>query len=206
MTLDVFPPILQSVSVTIKSVQPTRVSQAHNLKQQMRTTSAQRWGIQIVFPPLTKAQFMPYYAFLLKHRGQADPFTIVVPGFHTPLGHWVGEGQSFDSLVDARHVMVFGLDYGNGLNKPNSVKAGDLIKFANHGKVYMVTQDAPPITTNNTPVMITIEPPLLLEPGYRTPITAYQVPFTVVNASDTLETTLSPGMYHSLTLDLVEKL
>ena len=88
MTIQAFPPISQTASVTLKSTQPTRVSVSHSLKQQSRTTGAQRWALQLTLPPLTKAQFMPYFSFLLARRGQADPFTIVVPTLTLPIGQW----------------------------------------------------------------------------------------------------------------------
>ena len=88
MTIQAFPPIYQTASVTLKSTQPTRVSVSHSLKQQSRTTGAQRWALQLTLPPLTKAQFMPYFSFLLARRGQAGPFTIVVPTLTLPMGQW----------------------------------------------------------------------------------------------------------------------
>jgi len=206
MTLQAFPPMFQTANVTLKSTQPTRVSVSHSLRQQSRTTGAQRWALQLTLPPLTKAQFMPYFSFLLAHRGQADPFTIVVPTLTEPLSQLgnnlivFNPGEIYDptlafkgrSLVICSDASIF----------EHRVKAGDLIKFAGHSKVYMVTADG--ININAVLTQITIEPALLVPIAHAEVVSFSRVPFTVVNVSDSLSSSISAGPFYSLSLDLVE--
>jgi hypothetical protein len=205
MTLQAFPPIFQTASVTLKSTQPTRVSVSHSLRQQSRTTGAQRWALQLTLPPLTKAQFMPYFSFLLAHRGQADPFTIVVPTLTHPLGQW-GSGvavynpQSVYNPAAADRGRTF---FVSGLQGTEpAAKAGDLLKFAGHSKVYMVTADSDAVSGGFA--QITVEPALLAPIAHNEAITVRHVPFTVVNLTDSLSSSISAGPLYSLTLDLVE--
>lgn len=205
MTIQAFPPISQTASVTLKSTQPTRVSVSHSLKQQSRTTGTQRWALQLTLPPLTKAQFMPYFSFLLARRGQADPFTIVVPTLTVPQGQWgnsvaVYNPQSVYDPAAADRGRTF---YVSGMQGTEpAAKAGDLLKFAGHSKVYMVTADS--ILISGTFAQITIEPALVAPIAHDEAITVRKVPFTVVNLSDNLNSSITAGPFYSLTLDLVE--
>ena len=123
----------------IRTNQPTLVSVAQSLKRQVRTRGGQRWGIVLTYAPMTRASFMPVWAFLIGQRGQWGTFTLTVPGHDTPQGSWAGGAP----LVDGANQV------GNTLNikgltpsQTGIAKAGDFIKPAGTTKVYMVTADA----------------------------------------------------------------
>lgn len=193
-----FPTIRETAGVVLRSMQPTRISQAHSLKRQARTRGAQRWGMRISFPPLTRAAFAPYQGFLLSQRGQADTFTISLPGHTVPLGTWAGTPLVNGAGQTGRAIIMDGFTP----SQTGVAKAGDLIKFAGHSKVYMVTADAN--SNGSGQAILAIEPALIASPADNEAIVTSNVPFTVALASDSLDTNISPGVFYSLEIDLVE--
>ena len=81
-----FPTSPSASSVTIKSIEPTLVSVTQNLKRQVRRRGGQRWQLDVEFPPMTRAEFAPIYAFAVKQQGQFETFTYVPPVISTSQG------------------------------------------------------------------------------------------------------------------------
>ena len=63
-------------------------------------------------------------------------------------------------------------------------KAGDLIKFASHTKVYMVVSD---VTSSSNAATVTIEPPLVADIANDSAVTYDDVAITVFLTSDIQE-------------------
>ncbi len=72
-----FPTSPSASSVNIKSIEPTLVSVTQNLKRQVRRRGGQRWMLEVQFPPMTRTEFAPIYAFAMKQQGQFETFTYV---------------------------------------------------------------------------------------------------------------------------------
>lgn len=192
------PTALLPTKVTLRPLQPTRVSSAHSLKRQARTRGAQRWAISMSWQNMPKAIFMQFFAFLMAQRGQADTFTTVLPGSTTPQGTWAGAPVVNGASQTGRLVNVRGLT----ASQSSAAKAGDLVTFAGQTKVYMVTVDAASDGTGLA--ALTIEPALQASPLDSAVVTSSNVVFTVARASDSMESNLTPGMFYSLDLDMVE--
>jgi hypothetical protein len=83
-----------------------------------------------------------------------------------------------------------------------AAKAGDLLKFNGHTKVYMVTADA---ASNVSGIAsVTIEPALITTITDGESVITSNVPFTVALASDSMDTNITPGVFYTLDIDLVE--
>jgi len=185
-------------SATLRSSQPTRVSLAHSLKRQARTRGAQRWEIKLTWPKLARAEFMPIYAFLIAQRGQADGFQATLAGHSTPQGTWAGSPVVNGAGQSGRSVNLRGLS----INQAAAARAGDLLKFAGHSKVYMVTADA--ASNASGLAAVSIEPALIAAIADGEALVTSSVPFTVALASDLREADIQPGLLYSLAADLVE--
>ena len=81
-----FPTSPAASSVTFKSIEPTLVSVAQNLKRQVRRRGGQRWQLDIEFPPMTRSEFAPIYAFAMSQKGQFETFTYIPPVISTSQG------------------------------------------------------------------------------------------------------------------------
>jgi hypothetical protein len=185
-------------SVTLRSVQPTRTSVAHSLKRTVRTRGAQRWGMRLSWSVLNRAYLSALYAFLLAQRGQTDTFTATLAGHIAPQGTWLGSPVVNGAGQTGRSVALRGFT----ASQAAAVKAGDLLKFAGHTKVYMVTTDAASDGTGLA--TLTIEPQLIATIADAEALVYSSVPFTVALAGDNLDTVIAPGMLYTLDIDLVE--
>ena len=193
------PTVSVPAQVQIRSMQPTRTSSSHSLKDQSRTRGAQRFGFKFVWPPLKRADWAPLYGFFLSQRGQADTFTATIPGMTAPLGTWLGSPVVNGAGQTGRVVSLRGLT----VSQAAAAKVGDLLKFAGHTKVYMVTADA---ASNVSGIAsVTIEPALLAAVADAEAVTVNSVPFTFKRAADNFDSTMEVGgIYAGLEADLVE--
>ena len=98
-------------------------------------TGNQSWSFKLTSPALTREQFMADYSFFVQQEGMLNSFTIVPPTIGTSRG--TADGSTI--TVNAAYAAGQSLVKANGGG--GTLKKGDLIKFSNHDKVYMLTED-----------------------------------------------------------------
>lgn len=165
--------------VQFRSIQPARVSIAHSLKRQVRSTGAQRWAGRCTYGTLERAVFQPLWAFIVAQKGQYETFTLTLPGWTTPLGSW-GGSPAVNGAVSAGAVSVAidGLTAGvTGIGK-----AGDFVKFSGHSKVYQLAADVNSNGSGETTLTLTFG--LLAALANNETLTVNDVPFTVALVED----------------------
>jgi len=159
-------------SLSISCVQPSFISRSISGRRQARQTHGQYFKMTASFPPMTRAQFAPIHAFVLKQRGQYESFQVVPPVVNAGLGSPAGTPLVNGADQTGRTVVTDGWN-----NSIVIFKAGDYLKFANHDKVYTVTAD---VTSSGAgAATIAIEPALITSPATDSAITYTSVPFTV---------------------------
>lgn len=149
---------------------------------------------------MSKAVFLELYAFLLSQRGQADPFTVTLPGHTAPQGTWGGTPVANGADQVGRILNLRGFT----VSQLNAVKAGDILSIAGQPKVYMATANAASDAAGI--VALTIEPALVASPVDGAAITSTNVQFTVTRASDTLPSDISAAFVYNLDVDMIETL
>jgi len=114
------------------------VSRSLSGKRFARLFGGQRWRLRVKYPPMTRAEFAPVLGFLLSQQGQFGTFTVVPTDLEVPRGSWAGT-----PIVNGPHGIGLKTIAVGGfpINTPGVVKAGDLVKFPGHAKVYMATAD-----------------------------------------------------------------
>jgi hypothetical protein len=180
-------------SAKINSQQSTIVSVTASGRKQARQIDGQRFAITLQYPPMTRTEFAPIKAFIMKQRSQLESFTVIPPTESDALGTASGTPTGTAS-AGATSITLGGTGTG-------TLKAGDYIKFANHDKVYMVVADNSDISTGT----LTIEPPLRTTVS-STDITYDSVPFTVSLTSDIQEYNIGTTNLYAYELDVVEVL
>lgn len=181
-----FPTSVTPSRVTLTSITPTFVSVSHSLKRQARTRETQRWRLDVEFPPMTREQAAPILAFAVAQRGQFETFTFVPPPLAQPLGQGGGSPLVNGAGQTGRNIALKSAP----ANVTGWLKAGDLIKFAGHAKVYMVMSDANTDATGN--VTLTIEPALETSPADGEAVTISNVPFQVSFVDDNQAVAFAP--------------
>ena len=120
-------------------------------------------------------------AFIMKQRSGKENFTIIPPEIEDSRGSETGT-----VLVNGVHAIgdtTIAMDAfaGDGAGR---FKAGDILKFASHNKVYMVISD---VTSSSNAATVTIEPPLITALADDSVVTYNDVPFTVHLTNDIQE-------------------
>jgi len=186
-----FPTSPTASSIKITSISPTLTSVTHSLKRQARQRGGQRWALELDYPPMTRAEFAPLFAFSVAQKGQYQTFTYQPPIYSDTSGTATGtllvNNASGYSVGDST-VATDGLT--------GTLKAGDFIKFAGHDKVYMLTADGS--TT------LTIEPPLNATVADDEAVTYNDVPFTVAFVNDSQSFGRGAADLHDFSISLVE--
>jgi hypothetical protein len=182
-------PVFSSVGFTSEYFNLS--SQTISGRMQVRNIGGQRFRFTASYPPMSRAEFAPVNAFIMSQRGMAETFTIFLPEVSTKGGTATGTlSANANAAIGATSVAVTGIS--------GTLKAGDVIKFANHSKVYMVTADRSGAGT------MTFFPGLVSAVVNTEQITYTNVPFTVRLANDVQEFSIGTDLYYSYEVDMIE--
>jgi len=192
-------------ALNFKSEQKTLMSTTDSGKTFRRQVDGQRWTFTVSYPLKTRQDFAPIQAFIIRQRSQKEDFTITFPSYLNAQGSETGT-----VLVNGVHSAgdtTITVD-GHAGDTAGSFKAGDLIKFAGHSKVYMIVTDVTPSSNAST---LTIEPPLTNALANDEAVTYDSVPFTVHLNSDlqefqTNQVDSSGNLLFSFEFDVIESL
>jgi hypothetical protein len=193
-----FPTSPVPADIKVSSFTPTLVSETQSMKRQVRRRGGQRWAFEVNYPPMTRAEFAPVYAFCIAQRGQYETFTFVPPVVSDPQGTATGTPLVNGAQSAGDNTIVT----DGWSNSITALKAGDFLKFSGHNKVYMVTADATSDGSGNA--TLTIEPPLMADVSDNEALTVGDVPFTVSLVNDTQEFSAGPPNIYEFNLQLIE--
>ena len=186
-------------SVEIQSLEPNLVSVTQNLKRQVRSRGGQRWSLKVSFPPLTRSEFAPIYAFAIAQKGQFETFTF------TPPVVSVSQGDTSESPV-VNGALAVGVNTASldGLTASKSyiIRAGDFFKFSGHSKVYMATADLH--SDGNNAGTLTFAPNLQSSVANDETITFASVPFVCSFTTDITSFNTDTSNLYALNFELVE--
>ena len=178
-------------SVGFKSVYYNLSSQSLSGRTQVRNIGGQRFEFSASYSRLLRSEFTPVLAFVMSQRGMAETFSIVLPEISSTSGTATGTVRTNGtSPIGDKTIAIDGL---TGL-----LKAGDVIKFASHSKVYMVTQD------RSGAGDLSIEPGLEAVVANNTVITYNDVPFLVRLNNDIQEYNIGSASLVDFDVDFIE--
>jgi len=186
-------------SLNFRDNRPTLVNQTLSGRKQVRQIGSQYFSFTVAMPPLQQEKAQEIFAFLQKQKGSVGNFTIVAP-----LDN-LGAGKSeTDIQVVGSHVSgdaSIAID-GFTANQTGALKAGDLIKFANHSKVYMVQTDIDANSSGQLTVLIS--PNLITTLADNEAVTVNKPSFTVYLESDEIIRSDTIGGFSSISFDVRE--
>jgi hypothetical protein len=183
----------------IKSIQNTIISKTVSGKKLARQIDNQRWAFSVQIITAKRSDvYGELMAFIIKQRSGKENFTIIPPEVEDARGTASGTPHGTASAGDTSITL--------GGTGTGTLKAGDMIKFANHDKVYMVVADQSDISTGT----LTIEPPLTTAVS-SSDIQYDNVPFTVHLTNDVQEFGVSGvdkdgNLYYEYQFDVEESL
>lgn len=183
----------------LESVFFTFVDRTNNGKRNARSGERHIWRMRLLTKLLPRAIWQKFFAFGVKQRGRFYTFTLPSSVLRAPLG--VASGTPLVNGAHSAGDTTITTD-GWTASVTGIMKAGDLLKFENHAKVYMVMEDA------NTDVAggstLTIEPALVADLADNEPVTVNDVPFTMAFAQDPLPLETDVNQYAKFDLELEE--
>jgi hypothetical protein len=128
-------PSTEFAALDFRSNVTVRTTTTISNRMQRAKVGGQFYSFKLQSRPMTRAEFMPIYAFLIQQDGQFETFTVELPGnLSSSRGTAAGTVTSTGSV--AAGVKAAAVSGGTG-----TLKKGDIIKFSNHDKVYMLTED-----------------------------------------------------------------
>ena len=121
-----------------ESYSPTRVSVAHSLARQVRSSNAQQWSFKLNWESLDRGESGILAAFANSQRGQYGAFEIGLPGaFKNSAANPTGTPR----LVGVAAAGVQTLNTDGWAASKTVLKAGDFLRLASGTKLYQVTAD-----------------------------------------------------------------
>lgn len=102
------------------------------------TNAVTKWTGTLSFPPVPYEDFLTIQAFVARCQGALNEFDLVIPEIstHNPHPNQITSPNS-NASAGATSIDII----SDQVSKTNLLKAGDVIRFHNHSKVYMVTED-----------------------------------------------------------------
>lgn len=200
-------PLQAGFTTTNFSSQTTsRVTVSVSGKTQRIKTGQQFFTFKLKSPKMTRLQVDADFSFIAAQDGQVESFTIVPPVISSTKGTASGTVTVVNATSSAPVLSLaagsknVGVSGGTG-----TLKKGDLIKFSNHDKVYMLTEDVN--LDGSTVDQISFYPPLTtaLTGGGQT-ITYNSVPFKVYLNSDTATFSTSTDGLHQYEISVNEEI
>jgi|TARA_X000001388_G_scaffold29437_1_gene20903 hypothetical protein len=193
-------------TMNFRSIQNTIISKSQSGKKLARQVDGQRFGFTAKIITAKRDEvYGSLMAFIVKQRSGKENFTIIPPELKNAKGH-----ENGTVLVNGVHAVgdtTIAMD-GFAHDGTQRFKAGDMIKFASHSKVYMVVED---VTASSNAATVTIEPPLTTALTDNSTVTYDNVPFTVHLTNDVQEfgavtSTQDGNLLYQFELDVEEAL
>jgi len=188
-------------SASINSQQSTIVSVTTSGRKQARQIDGQRFAITLSYPPMTRAEFAPIKAFVIKQRSQLENFTVIPPTESNAQGVASTTISTNASIsAGATTCTVDGMTVStNGI-----LKAGDYFRFTGQNKVYMAVDDLN--ADGSGEGTLTFEPPLRSDVTDDTVLIYDNVDFTVSLTANTQEYNIGTNNLYAYELDVIEVL
>jgi hypothetical protein len=188
-------------NVAISTNQNTIVTTTASGRRQARQIDGQRFRLRLSFPVMTRTEFAPILAFIMKQRSQMESFTYTPPTVEDALG--VASGVISVNGAISAGVTSVAID-GMANSTSGVFKAGDLFRFTGQNKVYMCVGD---VSSNGSGQgTLTFEPPLRANVSDNAVLIYSNVDFTVGLTGDIQEFIIGTENYFQYEIDLIEVL
>ena len=187
--------------VAISTNQNTIVTTTASGRRQARQIDGQKFRLRLRFPVMTRTEFAPILAFIMKQRSQMESFQYTPPSVDDALG--VASGVISVNGAISAGVTSVAID-GMANSTSGVFKAGDFFRFTGQSKVYMVVADVSSNASGQG--TLTFEPPLRSNVADNAILIYSNVDFTVGLTGDIQEFTIGTENYFQYEIDLIEVL
>lgn len=194
-----FPTSPVAKSANISSEQKTIITTTTSGRVQTRQIDGQKFIITLDYAPMTRSNFAPIKAFLMKQRARLNTFTIIPPVVSNAQG--VASGTISVNGAITSGATTCTID-GMAVSTNDILKAGDYFRFAGQNKVYMAVEDLDSDASGEG--TLTFEPPLRSDVADDVALVYDNVDFTVRLRNDIQEYSIITDNLYKYEIDLIE--
>lgn len=194
-----FPTSPVAKSANIGSEQNTIITTTTSGRVQTRQIDGQKFIITLDYAPMTRSNFAPIKAFLMKQRARLNTFTIIPPVVSNAQG--VASGTISVNGAITSGATTCTID-GMAVSTNDILKAGDYFRFAGQNKVYMAVEDLDSDVSGEG--TLTFEPPLRSDVADDVALVYDNVDFTVRLRNDIQEYSIITDNLYKYEIDLIE--
>ena len=196
-----FPTSPAPKDASIGSVQNTIVSVTTSGRVQTRQIDGQKFSITLDYPPMSRSNFAPIKAFIMKQRARLNTFTVIPPIVSDAQG--VATGTISVNGAISSGATTCAID-GMATSTNDILKAGDYFRFTGQDKVYMAVEDLD--SDGSGEGTLTFEPPLRSDVANDIALVYDNVDFTVRLSNDIQEYSIVTNDLYKYQIDLIENL
>jgi len=198
------------IALDLQSNTKSRLTESVTGQTQRIKSGAQYWSFKLKSPALSRSDFNSIFSFIVQQDGQVEAFSVVPPVISNTTGTMTGT-MTVSSVSSADPLMstsagssAVGVVEDSTAN--GTLKKGDMIKFSNHNKVYMITEDFT-LSNDSSVQPLKFYPPLVESvTGGATTITYNSVPFRVFFEKDEVGYTLQADGFYRYEIRVREEL
>ena len=192
-----FPTTVNFSALQFKDNRPTLLNQTISGKKQVRQIGSQYFSFTVQMPPMKQENAQAYFAFLQKQKGSFEDFTIAAPLDNKGVSH-----SETDILVNGATSVGASAVPMDGFSHTNhALRAGDLIQFASHSKVYMVQDE---VTASGGAATVNILPNLVSALADNEAVTVNKPLFKVYLENDEIMYSTDASGVYSISFDVRE--
>ena len=195
-----FPTTILPRSFQVINNRPSLINQSVSGKRVTRKYGSQYWTLEVGLPALSKADGLDTYGFLQQQQGAFEKFSFTHPEDNNGLAAGNDLSGSITAEVKTAHSAgdsTIDIDQYSAIGTSGDLlKRGDVIKFANHDKVYMIKSDVTMPSGTSQTRTLNIEPPLIADLADDEAVTLNKPTYSVYLTGDVGYTTDASGLYY----------
>lgn len=177
----------------------------------IRSTNATTlWSGTLQFPPMTLAEFLPIKGFLARCKGGLNEFDVVIPTVSQSSKGYGADSTVSLTVASPTSAGATSVSVTSPLTDTTVLNPGDVIRFPNHTKVYMVTDSEGVTTDGSGNATINFEPELITDLDVDSTggplIQMAEVPFRMILTNEVQEMTYRTDGLVQYELDVIEVL
>lgn len=183
--------------MNISSINPTRMNRTLNGVVQRSSSTGQYFSITATYSALSQSEQRQISAHINAQAGPLQSFALALPDY---LGDSTGDytGSITTNGTNAVGATNIGI---TATGTYPTLRAGDLIQFANHDKLYTVTADV-----NSPGTSVTIYPPLRTAVTTGSTVKHKDLTITVRYSNENQEFTIGLDQFPTFTIEFEEVL
>ena len=185
-------------TVNFRALSATKQTTTQSGRRIRISTAGTRFSATIQYPRMSLTNWKPIQAVATRLQGPLNSFDVQLPSISENSSGVTGITAT-SSVASAGASTV---TLATNKNSQTIMKAGDVIRFASHNKVYMLTADATTDGSGNVDVAIT---PSLVEATTSASATVDDVPFRMTLANDIQEYKYATDGTIAYEIDVIEE-